>query len=103
MVRESGLFSRIYESSDQMSTELLIMSHVAALFAGAVGVSGFLRYVAGWKSAFEVQIAADIAHIQHALGIGKPATQVVYPSLPAVAAPPAFAPPALPAAPLPSP
>jgi hypothetical protein len=73
-----------------MSTEALILTHVAALFAGVTGTWSYLRHVAGWSTAFETKISAQIAHLMHL--VGSPTGQVVPPQSPVPAAPAATTP-----------
>jgi hypothetical protein len=73
-----------------MSIEAMVMTHVAAVLAGVTGTYGFLRYVAGWSSAFETKIAAEIAHLKHLLG--SLTGQGAPPQTPVAVAPPALPP-----------
>jgi hypothetical protein len=52
-----------------MSVEAMVMTHAAVFIAAMAGTLGYVRHVAGWKTAFETTISADIAHIKHVLGI----------------------------------
>jgi hypothetical protein len=84
-----------------MSVEAMVMTHAAVFIAAMAGTLGYVRHVAGWKTAFETTISADIAHIKHVLGIHT--GQAAPPIAPAPVATPVVLPPPLPGSPLPSP
>jgi hypothetical protein len=73
-----------------MTIEAWILTHVATLFAGVAGTYAYLRNVAGWSTAFETKISAEVAHLWHLLGTAT--GQAAPPQAPVTAVPPVLPP-----------